>query len=222
MKGRKLLALFALAIGLAVTVGAVALAQGFQPTYGSAVVDGAIGEWNLVGDFFSPMYHQANPKKTALGNLYMRYDCASNTIYALVVVTETGYIPFDEPDGSYLKIGKVKLVDGESGCGGVPPDFALVVDDEGQNVGFEASAYVAEGSYSDLNVHTNVWWGGESQTVAVPGRAISITIQCPTNSVGLVSFQARSHQAGWGDWGDWGGWLLMAAGGILVVKRRYR
>jgi hypothetical protein len=47
-------------------------------------------------------------------------------------------------------------------------------------IGFEASASLAPGSYTNLNVHVQVFDDGESQTSAVAGRAILLDILCTT------------------------------------------
>src|SRR5437773_438887 len=55
------------------------------PTYGTAVVNGNPSEWALTNDFLAPMYTAGAPSKPALANGYLRYDCASQTLYVLVL-----------------------------------------------------------------------------------------------------------------------------------------
>ncbi len=56
----------------------------FQPTIGTATVDGNIGEWNLTTDFFSSMHVQGDPGKPWVASTYLRYDPATKTVYVLV------------------------------------------------------------------------------------------------------------------------------------------
>ena len=60
-------------------------AGGGQPTYGTAVVDGNPGEWGMSADFFTNMYRAGNTTKEIEAKLYLRYNCDSGTMYALVL-----------------------------------------------------------------------------------------------------------------------------------------
>lgn len=59
------------------------------PTYGAAVIDGNIGEWNLTTDVNIPMYNQGNPAKPVEAHAYLRYDYAHQIMNVLVL--QNGY-----------------------------------------------------------------------------------------------------------------------------------
>ncbi len=148
-----------------------------EPTYDNATVDGFISEWNLSSDNFANMYEAGKPEKAILSTLYLRYDCDSQTLYALVLAADGFTVQLD-PDGAFIKLGwrhkPVKLVDGNYGNDGTPPDFAWVYD--GDNlIGWEASAPLAQGIYNNLNVHTQIAAG---RTSAVENREIDLSITC--------------------------------------------
>lgn len=153
-----------------------------EPTYGVATVDGDYSEWDLTNDHFAHMYRAGNPLKPIESHLYLRYDCANNTLYALVLAEE-GVTVLVQPGDAFVKLGDAtKLVDGNSGDDGTPPDFQWIVDG-GNTVGWEASATLAPGSYANLNVHVQVFDDGEAQTSAVDGRAIQLDILCTTGGI---------------------------------------
>ncbi|HHY55971.1 MAG TPA: hypothetical protein GYA08_11095, partial [Chloroflexi bacterium] len=145
-----------------------------QPTYGKAVIDGGYAEWNLADDYFASMYRAAKPEKPVESTLYLRYDCATSTGYALVLA-QPGVDVLMQPDDAFVKLGNsTKLVDGNAAS------FAWVQPNPqtGRAQGWEASFSLAPGSYANLNVHTQVYHDG-SQTSAVIDRAIPILIECP-------------------------------------------
>jgi hypothetical protein len=147
-----------------------------EPTYASANVNGNYSEWDLNNDFFADMYRAADPNKKVESKLYLRYDCQTQTLYVLVLAVG-GVTVLPEADNAFVKLGNAtKLVDGNSGDDGVPPDFAWVMSNN-DYIGFEASAYLAPGNYNNLNVHVQVEDGG-SQTSAVADRAILLDIVC--------------------------------------------
>lgn len=171
-----------------------------QPTYGTADVEGDPSEWDLAedgsGDFFANMYRAADTDKPVESKLYLRYDCSTNTLYALVLGVEGVPVLSNLPDDAFIKIGnpsppppELKLVDGNSGDDGTPPDFAWVDQGfDGNNNharGWEGSASLPEGNYK-LNVHTQVFDDGEAQTSAVPNREIDLVIQCPETGTIIV------------------------------------
>ena len=147
-----------------------------EPTYGSANVDGNESEWDLTNDFFARMYRAGKPDKKVESKLYLRYDCNTQTLYALVLV-EQGVTVLPQPDDAFIKLGNAtKLVDGNYGDDGTPPDFAWITQNS-TYYGFEASTPLAPGSYTNLNVHVQVSDEG-SQTSAVADRAILLDILC--------------------------------------------
>jgi hypothetical protein len=144
------------------------------PTPGTAVVDGDYGEWNLTTDFFADMYRAGNPDKPVESELYLRYDCISNTLYALVLNLPgvVGYIDSSAVT-SWIAIddNSNKVVNELSGNDGVPPDFAWIdrgYDGNPQHVhGYEASFTLYPGSY-EIMAHTDIW-DDDTQTSATSG-----------------------------------------------------
>jgi hypothetical protein len=155
-----------------------------EPTYGTANVDGNTGEWELAGDFFANMYQAGKPDMPLESKLYLRYDCSRNTLYALVLAEPGVPVLANLPGDSYVKLGNAtKLVDGNSGDEGTPPDFAWVglgFDGNAAHAqGWEASALLVPASYTNLNVHAQVFDDGSAQTSAVVDRTIPLVVNCP-------------------------------------------
>ncbi|MBN1873948.1 MAG: VWA domain-containing protein, partial [Anaerolineae bacterium] len=147
------------------------------PTCDIAVVDGDIDEWDLDTDFFADMYRAANGDKPVESKLYLRYDAASEVLYALVLSID-GVPVLERPGDAFIKLGNsTKLVDGTYGDDGTAPDFAWVMLD-GELRGWEASTPLEQDYYDNLNVHVQVYDDGEAQTSAVVGRAISMYVEC--------------------------------------------
>lgn len=141
-----------------------------EPTYDTAVVDGSSGEWDLNADFFADMHEAGKAEKTVFSKLYMRYDCTIGTAYVLVLL-ENGHTLDLSANDNFVKFGtNDKRVDGNDNADGIPPDFAYI-----GTSGWEASFALAQGSYSNLNVHALVDGG---KTSAVIGRAIPLTVDC--------------------------------------------
>lgn len=139
-------ALLALSVLSPVGVGA---ANPPSPTYGTAVVDGSITEWSMTGDKFAAMTEDGYPNKPVVAHLYLRYDCDSSTLYALVL--GDGGVQFREtrPENAYVRIdGSGKLFSGNSGNNGTPPDFAWVNGNGTLADGYEGSGKLEPGSYS--------------------------------------------------------------------------
>jgi hypothetical protein len=191
----KTLAGLLIAVLLATLFSSTVLAAD-EPAYGSATVDGAYGDWDLTEDFFADMYRAGDPTKEVESKLYLRYDCDTEILYALVLAEPDVWV-LGQPDDAFIKVDNwdppppdIKLVDGNSGNDGVPPDFAWV-GMAPEYLGWEASAPLPPGSYSRLNVHVQVWDDGESQTSAVQDRGIELTLMCdPVTAVTLASFDA--------------------------------
>jgi hypothetical protein len=164
-----------------------------EPTYGTAVVDGDYSEWDTdcgdgFCDFFADMYQGADPDKDVLSKLYVRYDCSTGTLYALVLAEPYVDIEAWQPgDEHSVWVADTKVVDGDS------DDFAWIGLDADGNFadGWEASGTVAEGSYQPPNglyVHTQVQERiGQvhetNQTSSVRGRDIPLEIACCTGSI---------------------------------------
>jgi uncharacterized repeat protein (TIGR01451 family) len=173
-------------IGLQLSYSPIAEAAPPNPSLDTANVDGSSNEWDLTVDLFADMYRAGDPTKKVESKLYLRYDCATNTMYALVL-TVTGVPALVEPDSAWIAIdGEAsKVVTGSSGDDGTPPDFAWVdqgFDGNSNHArGWEGSFSLAPGSYKIL-VHVNVFDDGASQTSAVDRKTdkdgIPLEISC--------------------------------------------
>jgi hypothetical protein len=152
-----------------------------EPTYGSAVVDGDPGEWDLTVDQFAPLYQAGMSNKPIEGYVYLRYDCSDNVMYALVktvagvtVLSNMGsdvhYIKIDGPGGTVVNSG--------SGNDGTPPDFEWV-QSNGDTIGWEASFNLAMGLHTIL-VHTQVYNpnSGETNSTAALEGYLPIMVAC--------------------------------------------
>ena len=138
-------------------------------------VDGDNSEWDLSADFFANMTEAAKPDKELLSKLYLRYDCTNETLYAMVLL-EPNQVLDGNPDDHFIKLGNsVKLVDASYGDDGSAPDFQFIVNATGAKIGWEASTPLSAESYTNLNVHTQVY---DDRTSAVEDRSISLVINC--------------------------------------------
>lgn len=174
----------------------VALAEPPAPMPGVANVDGDISEWDLTADFFADMYRAGNPDFVVQSKLYLRYECASETLYALVLAIDP-FTVIPEGNDSFIKLGNSNtLVNGNSGDDGSAPDFQWVSLNGDMAQGWEASAILTPGSYANLNVHTNVWdEDHQSQTSAVSGRAIELSLACSPTAVTVAGFDVAEPTA---------------------------
>jgi uncharacterized repeat protein (TIGR01451 family) len=161
-----------------------------EPTYvyGTTVVDGDRGEWNVSGppptDFFTDMIRAGGQggQTTVLSKAYLRYDCSRGTLYALVLTQP--HVRIQEiPSDNWIKIldlGHNTLVDGGDGNDGTPPDFSYVRAG-GHTVGWEASLPLPNpASYDHFVIHAQVKDAmGKSQTSSSPKDGIPLAIDCP-------------------------------------------
>ena len=128
---------------------AVGAASPPQPTYGSAVVDGKTGDWDLGADKFSNLTDTGQADSPVRGHLYLRYDCTTETLYALVLGVDGIQFQQTRPENAYIRLdGTGKVVSGNSGNNGTPPDFSWVNPDGTLADGFEGSMTVSPGSYT--------------------------------------------------------------------------
>ena len=119
------------------------------PTYGSATVDGLTGDWNLSADKFADMTDAGDASKPVVAHLYLRYDCSSETLFALVLGVDGTQFRQTRPENAYIRIdGAGKAVSGLSGNNGTPPDFSWVNPDGTLADGFEGSLPLAPGSHT--------------------------------------------------------------------------
>jgi hypothetical protein len=164
MNKKKIFTSAILATLLLLSIPSVALAAPPNPSIGTAVVDGNPAEWNLSADFFADMYRAGDDGKVVESKLYLRYNPATQTLYVLVL-SESGVPALKLPDDAWVAIDGIsnKVVNGNSGNDGTPPDFAWVNPTTDNADGFEASFILPIGEY-ELIVHMQVYNDGESQT----------------------------------------------------------
>jgi hypothetical protein len=163
----------------------VACADPPFPRYGTRLVGGDYGDWNLTKDFFSNMYRAGNPNKPLESWLYLRYDCHTNTLYVLVLAVP-GVPVSTNPIAAWVAVGSIgnKVVTGNSGNDGVPPDFEWIdqAPAPGDSVaaGYEASFPLAPGTH-EIIFHVNVYDDGKVQTSSTPGfprEGIEVIVDC--------------------------------------------
>jgi hypothetical protein len=167
-----------------VALPALAVVPSSEPTYiedpaDTITVDGDTSDWDLTENYFADMYRAGDPGKDVLSKLYLRYDCTTFTLYALVLVEPGHTIDVDFGDGEhYIKLGNsTTLVDDTDGDDGTPPDFHWVgLSGDGTTAqGWEASTELWPDAYTNFNVHTQV---DDGETSAVTGRSIDLTLIC--------------------------------------------
>lgn len=154
------------------------------PSSGSATVDGATGDWDLGADHFADMTDAGSPTQPVVAKLYLRYDCDSGTLFALVLGIDGTQFRETRPENAYIRIdGAGKLVSGESGNDGTPPDFSWVHPDGVLADGWEASGHVAPGNHT---VRAHVLRPDDSadeyQNVDNIGRADPLALECVTET----------------------------------------
>ena len=156
------------------------------PASGSAVVDGNPAEWDLTTDFFADMYRAGNASFAVLSKLYLRYDCADQILYLLVLAEPGVQVEsFHTDPENWVKINDQFMVNNLTGNDGAPPDFNYINSDGAHAAGWEASFVITPGNYTNFAVHTQVDDGDESgQTSAVAGRKISLYLDCTLGSIG--------------------------------------
>jgi len=179
-----------LAVGLiavmlmALNGGIVSAATPPEPTYGTADVDGDGSEW-LASDFFAEMKNGAGKLEA---KLYLRYDCETQTLYALAlpagdsnVVVITG----DETDleDVWIKIGTSRYHHPDLNDPPSFDEFAWINErtESGRDVadGWEASLSLDPGTY-DLQAHTNTLAldDGEWEEQTAGTGTLTLVIDC--------------------------------------------
>lgn len=158
-------------------------------TNGGITVDGDYSDWNLTDDFFAEMHRAGDPSKKLESNVYLRYDCATQTMYVLVLTVD-GVPGLAETNNSWVKIGGQtgNIVDGNDAS------FAWVglgYDGNQTHVqGYEASFSIAPGSYT-VAVHIQVFDDGASQTSATGtapnNRFVPLEITCAPPTTATIS-----------------------------------
>lgn len=161
-----------------------------QPTYGSAVVDGVTNEWNLNDDLFSKMCENGNIDHSTgncntdhLSNLYLRYNCSTNTMYALVLM-EGHFWPDKNNNEAWIKIDNNLVAGGNPIPNG--SEFSWFAPNGIENyslIGYEASFPLMPNSYN-IEAKINI----KPSRISLTGQQtdpLNISIQCngtPSNS----------------------------------------
>jgi hypothetical protein len=144
-----------------------------SPNEGTATVDGATGDWSLGADFFADMTDAGHPDAAVRAKLYLKYDCESETLFALVLAQGEEQVRQERTDEAYIMIDGTKVIDSTHG------DFAWVNGDGELADGFEGGAELAAGSYT-LRAHVLV--ADDSADGYTPmdviGRTVPLDIEC--------------------------------------------
>ncbi len=144
-----------------------------SPNSGTAVVDGATGDWSLGADFFADMTDAGKADADVRAKLYLKYDCEEGVLYALVLVQNGEKGRQERTDEAYVAIDGSKEIDSFNG------EFAWVNGDGVLADGFEGSAELEPGSYS-LRAHILV--ADDSADGYTPmdviGRTVPLDIEC--------------------------------------------
>jgi len=132
------------------------------PEPGTAVVNGDPSEWNLSLDFFHDMFEAGKSDKPVLSKCYLRYDCATEILYILVLPEPGVKIAADEADKQWVKVhddSNSVIFNGNSGNDGTPPDFSFI-NATGSPLradGWEASMPLTKNIfYNDFHIHAQV------------------------------------------------------------------
>ncbi|AUB83783.1 SdrD B-like domain-containing protein [Candidatus Thiodictyon syntrophicum] len=114
---------------------------------GTAVVDGSTAEWNTTAtspDLFSKLYQESTSLQT--GNLFVRYDQATQTAYVLALTT-TGYVAINYLPWNWVTLDGQTVV---SATASNSASFAWVKNGT-TLVGYEASFKLAPGTWQRLH-----------------------------------------------------------------------
>lgn len=160
------------------------------PEPGTATIDGNYGEWDLTLDYFADMREAGDftTPKTLLSKAYLRYDCSTQTLYILVI-NESGFFTVNSANDNWVKEYSLsppptrKIVDGNG-------TFSYIY--EGQNIiGYEASGTIAPGSYTQLEIHTQISGSGGRTSSTGKGPYIALNLDCGVLPVEMTSFSVN-------------------------------
>ncbi len=153
----------------------VSMAAAPTPNEGSATVDGAIGDWSLSADFFVDMTAGGVAGRPVRAKLYLKYDCDTEVLYALVLAQGDEKARQTRPDEAYINIDGQQKIQDDPAHG----QFAWVNGDGTLADGFEGSTPLAPGSHT-LRAHVLI--ADDSEDGYTPmdsvGRFIPLTIEC--------------------------------------------
>lgn len=184
-----------------------------------ADVDGLILDWGTSTasldennpDFFDYLYNgfNVNGNKIKEAMLFLRYNEANSTLYALVYAVQPRFTVLAGTWASESFIKDVaksppKLVDGTSGDDGIAPDFqwvgspiAVTGTTTPTFIGWEASAKLDNDNDYVIIVHAEVWDSvgvGSAQTAGLDGKEYGLEIACgDVTAISLISFTAAKN-----------------------------
>jgi hypothetical protein len=141
----------------------------YQPTYaGGITVDGLTGDWDLVNDFFATFHNAGETSNPPVGDLYLRYDCSTETLYALML-TRGETIDTSDPAGEiWLKVNGAKIANGTQGA---------FVYDNSDVVGWEVSASLSCGEYM-FEAHYNAEPNADTRSTGRGEDEIPLNVYC--------------------------------------------
>ena len=181
VRGRvgRLAVLGGISLMLALAFSSPAIAAGPTPSSGTATVDGDPSEW-AASDLFADMTAGGSATQPVRAQLSLRYDCATEVLYGLVLLLDGEKAVQTDPGEAYLRIdGSGKLVSGLSGNNGTPPDFSWVNGDGTAADGFEASGPLAPGTYT-IRAHIKMIDDSADGYTSLDtiGRDVPLVIEC--------------------------------------------
>jgi hypothetical protein len=169
------------------------------PFRASATVDGDSSEWSVgtTPDLFDHMYLAGDVSKAALSDLYLRYDCNNERLYALVVVTSGYTLNVATAGEHFIRIdtggGSKKVDDTDSPPDGTPPDFAFLSGSDSNAPGWEAVFTLTKDSVYSIEVHTLVdEIGGAVADTSATTADLNLDTSCPT-AITLASFEVQTE-----------------------------
>ena len=168
-------AVMAGALLLTAVFAPLSMAAAPTPNAGSATVDGAIGDWSLSADFFVDMTAGGVAGRPVRAKLYLKYDCDTEVLYALVLAQGGEKARQTRPDEAYINIDGQQKIQEDPAHG----QFAWVNGDGTLADGFEGSAPLAPGDHT-LRAHVLI--ADDSEDGYTPmdsvGRFIPLVIEC--------------------------------------------
>lgn len=173
-----------------------------EPTYGTATVDGNYSEWNLTNDWFADVWRAGDPNKSnpvLEGKLYLRYDCSTEVMYALVLTVD-GVPALVESANTWITIdginNKVTFIAFEWIERNYDGDYTHAK-------GWEAAFSLPPGSYKII-AHTNVYDDEASQTSSTDRKTdrdgIDLVIDCTGTECDVAGAGDLSYPDGKVQW----------------------
>ena len=160
------------------------------PNYGTVIiVDGDEIEW-MDTDFFAKMFEAGKENHPHLANLSLQYNCTEGKLYALVWTVNGKIDTTKGPAEHYIKIGQNDVY---VNSGDPNTEFQFINNDGERADSWEARIDLPEGCYSNdsvngLNVHTQVYYDGESQTARPSHNPFDIDLYICCRDIPIPEF----------------------------------